>query len=172
LSKSRIIYQNWIVELGRDPSLNWHEASNRDGSYNQKIVRTIHKSLDKLTEGEAGFIRLFYFQGMSYREISELTGREIYRLEGVHTRAIRKLRNYLKVLVDSHDLAGSIDSNKRCPVCCHKDKNEINRLIENKQPDETWKHLVKILQEKFGLRISTPQILIGHQRYHMTGKEP
>jgi hypothetical protein len=159
------------VELGRDPAVSWQEAANRDCGYNQNVIRAVNESLNILKEDEAGFIRCYYFQGMGYREISELTGRDIYRLESVHKRALRKLRNVLPVLIDSDDRDNTAGSKTDCPLCCHKEKDRINRLIENKKPDETWKQVMKILQEKFGIRVSTPQILIGHQKYHMNRKE-
>lgn len=171
MSKPRIIYQDWIVELGHDPAVSWQEAAAGDSNYNQRLIRAVNRSLACLTDEEAWFIRRFYFMGMGFREIGRITGREIYRLESIHNRALRKLRRSLRNLVGPDGRIKTTESELGCPVCLHEDRKDIDRLIEGKQPRETWRRILKILGDKYGLKIKAPQRLIGHWKYHMIGKE-
>jgi hypothetical protein len=167
MGKERIVYQDWIVALGRDPSLTWQEAVSSGGSYNTAIITAVGKALSSLSEEEAAFIRLFYFQGLGYREISEKTNRQIYRLEALHESAVRKLKIRLhRFLGNSFDISSPVKY-ADCPLCNHPERGEIDRLIRTKTAAETWKRIIKTLRDEYGLSIVTPQRLIGHRKYHM-----
>jgi hypothetical protein len=40
-------------------------------------------------------------------------------------------------------------------------------LIQAKKEKETYKSLIRIFKEKYGLKIKTPQVIIGHKKKHM-----
>jgi len=167
MGKERIIYQEWIVALGRDPSVPWQEAASSGGSYDTAIITAVGKALSSLSEEEAAFIRLFYFQGLGYREISEKTNREIYRLEALHESAVRKLKTRLRRFLENRFDISSPVKYPDCPLCNHPEREEIDRLIRTKTAAETWKRIIKTLRDKYGLSIVMPQRLIGHKKYHM-----
>ncbi len=168
MRRDRIVYQNWIVNLGRDPDLKIHEVG-APPPYNEAIIAQVNDVVDSLDPDEADFIRRFYLQGMPYRVISELTGRADYRLEAVHSRALKKLRNRLSgFLSDRFQI--NIETEADCPLCSHSQTEPINRLIRAKPKEETWKKIINILKTKYQIKIGTPQIIIGHVKYHI-GKE-
>jgi len=164
--KDRIVYQDWIVSLGGDPSLTWEERSREGGTNNQTIIRAVNQVLESLTEEESGFVRCYYFQGMSYQAIGDLTGRARYRLELLHNRALKKLRKRLAAT-----LGGKyhipLPGDGECPLCRHPRKTEINTLIQTKGTEETWRRIISTLRGEFGIRMVTPQQLKGHQKYHI-----
>lgn len=163
--RDRIIYQNWIVKLGRDPELKIHDVI-PPPPYNEVIIAQVNDVIDSLDSDEADFMRRFYLQGMTYLVISDLTGRAVYRLEALHSRALKKFRNRLgDFLSDSFEIKIEIDS--RCPLCDHPHHQEINSLIQSKPKEETWKKIITTLKIKYQLKIGTPQILIGHAKYHI-----
>ncbi|MEW5925176.1 MAG: hypothetical protein AB1746_14425, partial [Candidatus Zixiibacteriota bacterium] len=53
-----------------------------------------------------------------------------------------------------------------CPLCNSSYKDQINDLLRNKSKEETWQEIIGILKSKYDIVIKTPQILIGHQKYH------
>jgi len=202
MGTNRLVYQNWIVELGIDPE---NKDALRDWSYqNREIVSLedlkdvislngsallrdekemlrqarrrayvgaqVARALKKLTADEKEFIERFYYIGQSYREISEKSGRAVYKLEAVHKRAVRKLKRELAPVVRklySLDIEPSgAPSSKTCPVCDSPFKNDIDKLIAARDKKGTWRPVIKILKKKYGLRIKTPQVLIGHEKYH------
>ena len=169
MSGRRIIYQNWIVALGFDPAQNWYQSV-KSPETNKKLIRAVNEVLVLLDKPEADFIRCFYFQGMTYRTISNLTGRAIYRLETLHQQALEKLRRYLKDQLKSY-ITEESQIKSACPLCCHGRREEIDRLIASKGERETWRRIIRQLKTEFNIEITTPQRLIGHLKYHMIGKE-
>jgi hypothetical protein len=167
MRKDRIVYQDWIVSLGGDPSLTWEERSRTSGSYNQTIIRAVNQALESLTEEEAGIVRCYYFQGMSYQAISDLTGRAIYRLGLLHNRALKKLKKKLAATLGG-EYQIPFPGDRECPLCCHPRKAEIDALIQTKGEAETWRRISGTLRGEFGIRTITPQQLKAHQKYHIT----
>ena len=202
MGTNRLVYQNWIVELGIDPE---NKDILKDWSYqNREIVSLedlkdsisrnglallrdekellrqarrrayvgaqVARALEKLTPDEKEFIERFYYIGQSYREISEKSGRAVYKLEAVHKRAIKKLKRELAPVVRklySLDIEPSgAKSSRTCPVCNSPFKKDIDKLIAARDKKGTWRPVIKILKENYGLRIKTPQVLIGHEKYH------
>ncbi len=178
MAQSRVVYQDWIVGLGFAP------REDRDGSRTdvevqtvstvepaeeyerrQLIQREVARALTTLTEDEREFIERFYYSGESYRQIAEKSGRAIYKLEAIHKRALRKLKKELRPLV-----ARLYNLEKRpvnqCPICNSPYRVQIDLLIKHRDKSSTWKEIIRKLREEFNLKIDTPQILIGHEKYH------
>lgn len=170
MKKDRIIYQDWIVELGYDPASGPPPAKPGSDKCRTRIIDAVTQAVDSLEQDEADFIRRFHYQGMGYREISRLTGRAIYRLEVLHQRALRKLKVRLPALLEGCCNLPT-DPISDCPICAHPALDTINALILSKKEKETWKRIIQTLKNKYGLIIKTPQRLIGHKKYHMIEKE-
>jgi hypothetical protein len=191
MSNNRVVYRNWIVEIGCDParlkelcgrddlpllSLDDPAAvsiSSEDALHDENaaenvrdIRRAVQEALQKLPEQEREFIKQFYFMGRSYREISELSGRPLHKLEALHQRAIKKLRRLLGGFVRER-FGIEPDTEKDCLLCRSKYVEQINRLIAGRDKTATWKPVMKILREKYNLRVTSQQVLIGHEKYHI-----
>ncbi len=192
MANNRIVYQNWIVDMGYDPggcaggagsrrspalgiSLNSPAAvalTDEDilGLAEQAaravLVREqVDTALAQLTDEEREFAVRFYFMGESYRLISEKSGRAVHKLETLHKRSLRKLRKELAPFVqEMYRLRPAI--RRDCPICRSPHLDAINRLIRDRDKASTWKPVLKVLREKYGLCISSPQLLIGHEKYH------
>ncbi len=163
MPSNRIVYRDWIVELGRDPAL----PPPLEGEEGQRktIEEAVEKALRALTADEREFIQRFYYMGQTYREISESTGRAVYRLEALHKRATKRLRKELAPLVNR--LYGVAETSiPDCVICRSGCRPEIDRLIAGRDKAETWRPVIQQLREVYGLKIATPQILIGHEKYH------
>ncbi|MBU8934647.1 MAG: hypothetical protein KOO62_11675 [candidate division Zixibacteria bacterium] len=175
MSNSRITYQNWIVDLGRDPSLPvlppiTPEESNEIGVLQARV----QQSLQCLSEDERELIRQFYYMGYSYRHISQKSGRAIYKLEAMHRRALRKLRNDLGEFIQSRfhiDLPAVAESVIECHICASPHRDEIDLLIAGRDQRATWRPVMNQLRREFDVDIRSPQMLIGHERYHMRRKD-
>jgi hypothetical protein len=177
MSSSRIIYQNWIAELGRDPSLSLQTAGpahvDSDGpaaeagmtDRSELIQRKVRAAMAELSEDERELVEQVNFMGRCCSEIAALTGRTEHRLEALHRRALRKLCRRLAPLVK--ELYGiGLPVVADCPICRSDRRTEIDRLIRQRDPSQTWRPVIKRIREEFSLRISTPQTLIGHEKYH------
>jgi len=140
----------------------------KDEELSVELEEKVAKALDKLDSLEREFIRYFYFDCLSYNKISLLLNKTKDRLERIHRSALEKLRFCLKDYV-SQRYKLRIPQEKRCLICSHPSRKELEDLIKAKKKEETWKKILRIFREKFNLEIKTPQILINHQKRHMLG---
>ncbi len=158
----KIINQNWIYL--RDSRPIWKKG---DSSPRQKRIRqAVHRELEKLPFHEKEFIELYWFQGRSICEIAALLGKKPYKLECLNRRIQRKLKSRLMDFVNS-EFGLDITKSSRCIICNHADRKEIDILLKSKAPEETFKRIIKILKNEYGIKIRTPQIIIGHIKYHI-----
>ena len=188
MAKNRLIFQNWLVEIGYDPRLggpdkNKFEQISIDELFesgidisneeieSQKINRTmiieqaVKSALAKLNDDEREFIIRFHFMGEKYIEIAEKSDRELYRLVSLHTRAVKKLKRYLKHFV-KEQFQVAIQDTSNCLICNSTFRIEIDKLIRKRTKKSTWKHIIQQLDQSYNIKIRSPQILIGHEKYH------
>ncbi len=187
MKKRRIVYQNWIVDLGHDPdrppdplampstiSLDAPGARNIPGddlpARNAQERRTdelraqVRSALANLDPEEREFVHRFYFMGESYRSLSERTGRAVHKLESMNSRCLRKLRKRLMPFV--REVFGlGIEANE-CPICCSPHRKAIDDVLARRDRSETYRAILKKIREEYGLPRVTPQLLIGHEKYH------
>ena len=176
MSGNRLVYQNWIVELGGCPDQVRAEAGEtgqtvspgqlaREKERQEMISREVADALSTLTDDEKEFVERFYYCGQTYGEVSERSGRAVHKLEAIHKRALRKLKKRLQPLVAR--LYGCETAHKEnCVICNSPYRRQIDQLISSRCQSETWKKVIKIIRDEYGIRISTPQTLIGHKKYH------
>jgi hypothetical protein len=166
MNVDRIIYQDWIVELGRDPSLTWEESYRSPKNYNLELVKAVNQAINGLQPDEALFIRQFYMQGMGYREIAAWTGRTIRRLETIHKVALKKLKCQLyEMMRKKYNLTYQADTD--CPLCNNPHIEAINSLVASKDDQETWSRILGTLGERFGIKNLSPSRIKGHIKYHI-----
>ncbi|MDZ4724473.1 MAG: hypothetical protein SGI97_11340 [candidate division Zixibacteria bacterium] len=211
MAKNRLIYQNWITELGFDPEIGldfdqsgipqteergladeesgssecaseplpleayspselsdvWKFGNDSDHRRVQLIRDRVSQAISSLSDDEREFIERFYFTGESYRKISEKSGRGMHKLESLHSRAVIKLRKKLAPFVkEQFTWTHSSESRTGCIICGSRFRVEIDCLIAARDRSSTWKGVIEILKLKYGIGIKTPQILIGHEKYH------
>lgn len=169
MPQNRIIYQNWIVEIGADPK-KIKKSSNFENNVNNNpdnIIKEVNSALAKLDVDEREFIIRFYYMGETYNRIAEISNRSIHKLNAFHQQILKKLNNYLKNFVNGKF---NIDINEEslCPICRSEYKPEIDKLIKSRDKRKTWKPLKDLIEKKYHVKFRTPQVLIGHEKYHIT----
>lgn len=157
-------------------------APSTSGGRIVRIELAVQSALAKLTADERELVERYLLAGQSMPELADLTGRRPHRLQTAYLRACRKLRALLTPFVvaefsDGKELTattpdGRTESGPRCPLCLSPRRPEIDQLILARPATETWKGVIGTLRTEYGLRIATPQILIGHLRYHVTPSQP
>lgn len=190
MSKKKIIYRNWLADVGFDPREGipprvipeipiftplGREArevteeqvfgtpeEQRRASY---IREQVAIALAQLTDDEREFVERYYLSGQTYREISQKSGRACYKLEALHRRAVRRLRKLLGRL--AHEIF-EIKGNKvsGCPICESKHRAEIDELILERDREGSWKAVALEIRQKFGVEVYSAMTLIGHEKYH------
>lgn len=186
----RIKYRNWITEIGFDPR-NDHRAAEKlrqqifvsmdDGVKaisdeiatgnvaERKRIALIRErvalAISHLGDDEREFVERFYYSGETFREISERSGKAIYRLEALQRRALRRLKKLLREFV-AETFGVKNSAVVRCPLCESPHRAEIDQLIRERDRSRSWRPLVKEISVKFGIVVRSPMTLIGHEKYH------
>lgn len=174
MAGKRTIYQNWIVEIGREPRvppIDWADfsgltdRSNSPAKPDRQLEEEVRAAIELLNAEEREFIIRFHFMGQGYKEISELSGRAIYKLASIHKRAIKKLRLSLAGFVgDRYGL--KLRKIANCPICESDKRDRIEQILATKTEESTWRPIIRKLRHEFDIVITTPQQLIGHVKYH------
>ena len=180
----RLIYQNWIVDLGFDPSnratipsdpwvmsrVDITEIDREQVKRTENLRKRVTESIERLDQIEREFIRLYYYLGFSYKQISYMTGRQTHKLEALHKRSLNRLRLLLSTYAeDKYGIKSKPQTN--CPVCSSNERDQIDEIIESRDKTETWKPVMRKIREQCGLHLRSPQILIGHEKYHIKETE-
>ncbi|MFH1336591.1 MAG: hypothetical protein ABII96_08740 [Candidatus Zixiibacteriota bacterium] len=163
--RERVYFFKWEIELyGRlDNDLSDDTPNHRREEF---INREVRKAVKKLSYEERKFIEKFYFEFKSYQEIAGILKKRIYKLERIHRRALDRLRILLADFVKER-FKLVVSQKTDCVICNSPFRPELDELIKNKKKEETYSRLIRILKQKYGLDIKTPQVIIGHQRKHM-----
>lgn len=176
MAGSRVIYQNWIVELGFDPLVgpDTEEPVVADGARTdgveegervQRIREAVQAALAELSEDERELMERLHFMGQTIPELAQNSGRARHKLEAMYNRAVRKLRRRLTPLVkEMFGLESGRDL--KCPICGSPHRAAIDRMIAARDPTATWRPVIQQIQRRFGIKLRAPQVLIGHYKYH------
>ena len=157
----RVLYLDWIYEVGRTKLF---AEIGPTPSQNQ-IIEKVREAVSALPESEQEFVRLYWFEGHSLAELSKLLGRRQHKLDGLNRRILRKLRSRLADYV-RESFGVDTSESRECVICSHPHRVEIDQILSTKTEQETFRRIYRELSERLGLRISTPQILLGHMKYH------
>ncbi len=158
---SKLLYLDWIYGSNRD-----NLFSQRDESPLQnEIIEKVRGAVGTLSGEEREFVQLYWFEGKPLVEIGQLLGREPSRLDALNRSVMRKLRARLSEYVATR--FGVKSASDKCVICDHPRKPEIDSLLIEKPPEDTFRNTMAVLSREYNLRLTTPQILIGHMKYHM-----
>ena len=162
----KLIFLDWIYDVGRTNVFGPHEQS----QLQKEIIEKVREAVERLSFKEREFIQMYWFEGKSLKELSELFGKKEHKLDGLNRRIMKKLKRILSGYVAER--FGIVESNKpSCVICSHPKRSEIDRILLAKKPHETFRTIYRKLKEKYGIKISTPQTLIGHIKYHIKSEE-
>lgn len=162
MSNRRVIINDWLV---RERSLGLSYGGDSAGA--SEIDHRVQEALAGLDEDEREFIVQFYFMGRQERQIAEATGRRVGSVQSLHKRAMRKLRRALRRFVRERFGIEAVGPFGRCPLCESEFSEEIDRLILARDRTATWRPVMRVIAERYGIMVSSPQVLIGHERYHI-----
>ena len=170
----KIKYQNWIYEILTETDS--PQENCLSGKADSELEQKVQQALARLSEKEKIFIEEFYYQGRSYKEISVVLKINLKQAEYLHRRAIFKLKNLLsdfvarkfKIKVGGVSPEKSVKHRKSafaCIICQHPKQKEIEKVINSKKEQVTWRVVLKKLKQKFDLEVKAPQVLMGHMKH-------
>jgi RNA polymerase sigma factor (sigma-70 family) len=141
-------------------------AEDEEETFREETILKVREAVEKLSLLERQFIEYFYFDDKSYREISVILNKSIRRLERIHNRALGKLKILLSEYVKTR-FKLDLPEETECLICKSPFRQKLDKLIKAKKEKKTYKSLIRLFKEKYGLEIKTPQVIIGHKKKHM-----
>lgn len=157
---------DWVYETARAQAFGHGEQS----ALERRIISEVTQAVSRLTEREQEFVKLYWYEGKSLSEMAESFGKSPHNIESMNRRILRKLKNELAGFVKER-FGIDVESDRKCPICSHPERAAIERILRAKTERETLRPIYRKLRETFGVEVSTPQILIGHMKYHMRKEE-
>lgn len=173
VSSGRIIYRNWIAEQGfvlpencpYNMSSDHIEAAQRNEASLRILKTAVSQALESLDEQERYLIIRFYFMGQTIGQISAETDRAGHKLYALHRRATKKLKKRLAAFVGRRYKIG-VEQHLDCIICQSPHRPEIDALLRDRDKVRSLKPVIAAVKERYSIIITTPQILIGHEKYH------
>ena len=166
MSSVRVVYYNWIFDIGTGPALKHRYRIPRAPEVSERLIRTVRDAISTLSPREREFVYRYYYNGESNRKIAIEMGMTAGRLDRLHRRILNRLKVVLADFVmKKYNLTVEIGAD--CPICQSAYRDDINRLILAKPPEATWRGVIQTIRDEYGLKITSPQVLIGHQKYHI-----
>ena len=155
-------YQEWMAAICPVPP----GSASQPTETTIAIESAVRKALEDLLPHEKEFIQRYYFQGESYSQISKAIKRDFNHMDNLHRQSVNRLRKLLaKFAIKKFGVI--INTSPDCPLCNSPRTIEIDRLIKNKKKSETWKKIIRELKTNYNIEITTPKIIISHQKYHI-----
>lgn len=170
----RLTYSNWIAETGAQGRFAPMWAENDDLSENRttesirrqkKVEKTVRRAVNELPQDARELVIRYHFMGQSIGYISEATGRRKSKLAALLRSAHRILKKRLAAVL-GENYGASSKATGTCPVCESPHRAEINLLIDSRDRARTWRPVIAALRQRYGIKITAPQVLIGHEKYH------
>jgi len=167
MNQRRIVYQDWLIDKGIDPDfMGLWSPDDENRKPNQRIVDEVRRAVARLTPLEREYVERRFFQGESFPEISRAFNKRLSRIEAIHRRVVTKLKYLLAEFVKK-EYGLDMPGRKNCPLCNSVFRARIDRVIKGKRKEDTWKSIIKVLEARYGIVIKSPQILAGHEKYHL-----
>lgn len=162
-------YQDWIYLT--DCRALWQEApkSPEEQQQRDQLVKAVRDAVAQLTQEERAVIELYHFDGISSAAIARRMGKSSKSVLNVKRRALRRLRGLLAEFAEER--FGIDRKRSGCCICRSRESERIEELIAAKKPEEPYSVLIRAIKVRFGVRIVSPQTIIGHTKYHRGGKQ-
>ncbi len=158
---SRIKSLEWILPISEHDI--WKDKG--ESSRADRVRMAVREAVAKLTVNEQDFVQLYWFEGTALDRIAKLKGSTKYRMNIFRQRIERKLKKLLMDFVEE-EFGIKSSAKETCPICASRDLCRIDKLLKSKAPHETYAGYIRILNQRYHLDIKTPQIIIGHLKYH------
>ena len=135
-----------------------------------RIIARVREEIEKLDADERDLIEKYWYEGKTMSEIARGKGRPTCKLESFYKQVMRKLKNRLRKFVEMEFKIVSEPEENLCPICSHPCLKEIDDLLVTRRPEETLSRFIRILKLDYGIVIKTPQVILGHLKYHRKEK--
>lgn len=133
-----------------------------------EIKAVVRAAIKRLPQYQQTIITMYYFEDASFDQIVIETGLPPKQIRKLLSNAKTKLKYSLKkVAIKRWPSLETVFPT--CPICLHKRRPEIDRMIRKKPCSQSWQKFNLELFNEFGLKINPPILLKYHLEYHQKG---
>ena len=133
-----------------------------------EIKAAVRNAIKRLSQPQQTIINMYYFEDASFEQIVIETELPPQQIKKLLSAAKTTLKYSLKEIASNRWTSiGQISP--ACPICFHKRRTEIERMIREKADSKSWRMFNKELFKEFGLKINPPILLKYHIKYHQKG---
>lgn len=129
---------------------------------NPPVDTEVHKALQKLRPDLQSLISDYYFDGVSISSIAAGEGISEKEIR-LHLRLAKRHLRYM--LCNFVKLRWGIKAARKCQICSHPKRKDIDRLLQAKSENETWGAFGRRLAAATGQHFHPPQVLIAHLKH-------
>lgn len=160
----RIEFIDWIYQASSRSLWQQQPLSDEEKQRRERIGVAVRQALRKLPPAERLILEKYFFEGETLATIAEQLGRRHATIINYQRRALKSLRKHLAAFVAEE--FGIDQEQPACCICRSPKRAEIEALIAAKRLAEPYGLLMKRIEKEFGLKVGSPQTIIGHQKYH------
>jgi hypothetical protein len=132
------------------------------------IKEAVRNAISRLPRTQQTIINMYFFENASLEQIIDETGLSPRMIRRLMSAAKTTLRYSLQDIVNKQ--WPSIGrASYRCPICLHKARAAIDKMIREKPDSQSWRMFNQNLSEKFGVKVNPPIMLKYHIKYHQKG---
>jgi len=128
----------------------------------------IRNTIDRLSPEQKNIIIMYYFEDATFEQIINETGLNMKQIRKHLAAAKTTLKFALQKAVENRWPAAAKELTF-CPICLHRYRREIEKLIVEKPDSQSWRTFNNELLKKFGIKINPPILLKYHIKYHQRG---
>jgi hypothetical protein len=124
-----------------------------------ELVLNVNRALAKLDPLLQDILKGRYYDGETIDALAVrygISGKEIKRLV---YEAVRQMRFHLGEFVRKR---WGIDAGDTCRVCAHPLRGQIEEILRDRKPAESWRIVTEKIRKATGERFHPPQILKAH----------
>lgn len=133
-----------------------------------EVKESVRTAIKRLPQSQQTIISMYYFEDAPFEQIAIETGLSPKQIRKLLSAAKTTLKYSLRNLaINRWPSLGVILP--ACPICLHKRRPEIDKMIQAKPDSQSWRLFNKALFKEFGLKINPPILLKYHIEYHQKG---
>ena len=129
---------------------------------NPQVDTEVRRALQKLRPDLRSLISNYFFDGISISSIAAEEGISEKEIRLRLQLAKRQLRYMLCNFVKTR---WGIKAARKCQICLHPNRKDIDRLLLAKPENETWGAFGRRLAASTGQHFHPPQVLIAHLKH-------
>lgn len=162
----KIEYYGWLDQMTGQTAWPSELASEADAAKRLQRIRAVRRALRRLPKLERQLILARHFYGESLSCAAKKESLSFAVAVSGYRRGLRRLRSQLSAFVAAE--FGIASAASTCVICASPRRSEIDRILRSRDRKEGFARVIAEIWKKCGLRLRSPQTIVGHLKYHNT----